>query len=243
MKVKSLIKMVALSLIIANSYLAMAIEQQQFSGINQLTFYNDKFNKEFVGNGFLIKHKSKIYAVTVKHALLEAQTPKMKKVYIKDHIKSWQIHPNKVTGKEVVLGKLINSDKNEAIDMKVLKKDWLVFELESNNSNLVPLELRKLALVKGERLTAYGCSYANQAICIQDKYDGHYISSEANNLRVDMSDLDLSQLRGLSGSPVVDRNGLLVGIVSNVMKSKSGEGFDFAPANLNYLLDVLVNID
>ena len=54
-----------------------------------------------------------------------------------------------------------------------------------------------------------------------------------------MPDLDLTKLRGLSGSPVLDSKGQVVGIVSNVLQSKSGKGFDFAPANLNYLRSVL----
>lgn len=54
-----------------------------------------------------------------------------------------------------------------------------------------------------------------------------------------MANMELSKLTGLSGSPVVDKNRQLVGIVSNVMKSSSGDGFDFAPASTDYLIEVL----
>lgn len=211
----------------------------QYSGINKITFTESKYNKDFVGNGFLIEHLDKLYAVTVKHTLLEARSPKMSNVVLTPHIKDWIIHPNQSPKEYVRLGKLINANQHEAIDMKVLEKDWLVFEVLENKSSLQVLKLRETPLRKGENLSAYGCSYANKATCTQDSYRGEYMQSENNNLRVSMPDLDLTKLRGLSGSPVLDSNGQVVGIVSNVLQSKSGKGFDFAPANLNYLRSVL----
>lgn len=216
-----------------------AFEVTQYSGINRIEFNNNQYDKEFVGNGFLLNHKGKTYALTVKHTLLEAKTPKMQFIDIKDHVKSWQIHPNKKPQHSVQLGKLLNSDANEPIDMKILEKDWLVFEVISNNSNLVPLTLRESDIQKGEQLTAYGCSYANKMTCSQDQYVGHFVSSESNNLRISLPNLELNKLRGLSGSPVLDSKGRLVGIVSNILRSKDGDGFDFAPANLNYLTSIL----
>lgn len=227
------------TLIMLLSASSQAADKQQFSGINKLTFNNDKYSKNFVGNGFLIQHNHQLYAVTVKHALLEAQTPEMKTVSIKDHINSWQVHPNKQPEQTIVLGELINEDLAEAIDMKVLSKDWLVFQVKENNSPLIPLTLRNTPVEKGETLTAYGCSYANKETCVQDEYKGTFVSADHNNLRINMPELDLSKLRGLSGSPVLDNNNQVVGIVSNVLKSTSGEGFDFAPATLNYLISTL----
>jgi len=222
--------------------LLQASDKKQFSGINQLTFFQQKYNKAFVGNGFLLRYKNKIYALTVKHALLEAQTPEMKFVDIETHIKEWRIHPNQKSNHSVLLGKLLNTNAKEKIDMNVLTKDWLVFSVKSNDSNLEPLDIRLLPLNNGETLTAYGCSYSKQKSCLQDEYSGSFISMEENNLRISLPDLDLSQLRGLSGSPVLDVDGKLVGVVSNVLKSKSGDGFDFAPANLDYLMEILNHI-
>lgn len=220
-----------------------AINKPQFSGINQLTFYQSKYNKKFVGNGFLIRYQNKVYAVTVKHSLLEAKTPELKQVAISEHISQWVIHPNQKPESAVILGRLVNADEKEAIDMKVLSKDWLVFEVKSNHSNLQPLTLRQSPLIEGERLTAYGCSYMNKNHCRQDEYAGTYLSRNSDNLRIAMPQLELNKLRRLSGSPVLDKNNQVVGIVSNVLRSKSGEGFDFAPATLNYLYEVLATIN
>ena len=214
-------------------------ETPQYSGVNHLEYGDETPEKTFVGNGFLIEHMQKLYGVTVKHSLLEAKTPDMNSVSIKDHINDWRIHPNLSPNQFVRFGKLLNEDQNELLNMQILEKDWLLFEVKENRSNLEILSLRTSPLQKGEILTAYGCSYSTKESCIQDKYQGTYISSTKTNHRIDMPELDLNGLRGLSGSPVLDENNQVVGIVSNVMKAESGEGFDFAPANLAYLLSEL----
>lgn len=218
------------------------LAKEQFSGINQLSFFDPQYNKEFVGNGFLINYQNKTYAVTVKHALLEAKTPTLTHVDTKEHIKEWRIHPNQSSDKYVKLGRLINSNDQEKIDMAILQKDWLVFDVLENRSSLSVLTLRDTPLEKGEKVTAYGCSYANKSMCTQDIYQGTYLAKEAQNLRIAMPTLELNKLRGLSGSPVLDSQNRVVGIVSNVLKSKSGKGFDFAPASIDYLQQVLSTI-
>lgn len=215
---------------------------EQVSGINQITFHDAQYNKAFAGNGFLIKHQDTVYAVTVKHTLFEARTPDMESVSIDGHISSWQIHPNQSPKQAVVLGRLLNRADDEKLDMAIMQKDWLVFEVKQNTSNLAVLTLRNTPLKSGELLSAYGCSYANAKSCSQDVYRGQFIARESSNLRISMDNLELAQLRGLSGSPVLDENNQVVGIVSNVLPSGSGEGFDFAPANLDYLRQVLATL-
>ncbi len=228
-----------LILVLGYTLVTPLVKATQFSGINRISFHDTNYDKSFVGNAFLIKHNNKLYAVTVKHVFLEAKSPNMNNISIDGHVKEWRVHPNKRPNEYVVLGRLLNADKSEAIDIKVLQKDWLVFEVKENHSNLSILTLRETALTQGEKLKAYGCSYSNQASCQQDIYEGSFLAHEPHNIRVLMPQLDLSKLRGLSGSPVLDIDNKVVGIVSNVMKSKSGEGFDFSPANLNYLHTVL----
>jgi hypothetical protein len=218
---------------------ANATHQQQFSGINQVTFNDAQYNNAFAGNGFLISYKGKSFAVTVKHSLFVATTPKLTSVYLQDELKEWRIHPNKDSNSYVILGKLLNADKNEPIDNKILSKDWLVFEVKSNHSNLAILELRDTPLEVGELLTAYGCTYATQATCAQDEYQAKYIGAEKNNLRMAMTGLGDKRPIGLSGSPVLDKHNKVVGIISNALKSKTGEGLDSAPASLDYLREVL----
>ena len=216
---------------------ANATQQQQFSGINQVTFNNEEYNNAFAGNAFLISFKGKLFAVTVKHALFIAKTPKLTSVYLQDELKEWRIHPNKNSNSYVILGNLLNADKTELIDEKVLFKDWLVFEVKNNNSNLAILELRDTPLEPGELLTAYGCTYANQKTCSLDEYQGNFIEAKGSNLKVTKPYSD--SINGLSGSPVLDKHNKVVGIVSQVLKSTSGEGFDLVPASLTYLREIL----
>ena len=211
----------------------------QFSGINHIQYQDETKEKPFVGNGFLIEYRDKQYALTVKHALLEAKSASMNSVAIEGHISDWRIYPNHSPEQYVKLGGLLNESRKEALDMKVLSKDWLIFEVEENHSNLQILRLRETPIEEGESLSAYGCSYSTKNTCRQDAYPGKYIKSTDTNLRITMPDLDLASLRGLSGSPVLDQQHRLVGIVSNLLPAESGEGFDFAPANLSYLLTEL----
>lgn len=224
------------SLVVPSTY---ANQLPQYSGVNNINFHEPAYNKSFAGNGFLITVADKLYAITVKHTFFEAKTPTMKSIDIENSVKEWRIHPKQTPHEYVLLGKLLNADITEAIDMKVLQKDWLVFEVSENQSSLVPVSIRKKPLIEGEVLTAYGCAYVNQKTCQQDTYKGKFLSYESNNLRISMDNLQMDKLRGLSGSPVLDSKNQLVGIVSNVLKSKSGDGFDFAPANLVYLTEVL----
>jgi hypothetical protein len=213
------------------------VNAQQFSGINQVTFNQAEYNNTFAGNAFLINYKNKVYAVTVKHALMVAKTPSLKSVYLEDELKEWRIHPNKNNHQYITLGKLLNADKNELIDDKILTKDWLVFEVKENKSNLAVLALRDTPLEVGELLTAYGCTYETQETCSQNKYSGTFIEVEYHNIRV--APFEETSIAGLSGSPVLDKQNKLVGIVSTTRESKSGDGFDYTHASLDYLLAVL----
>ena len=183
---KVIVKSTLLSIAVSASLLtgtANATQQQQFSGINQVTFNDTQYNNAFAGNAFLISFKGKLFAVTVKHALMVAKTPSLTSVYLQDELKEWRIHPNKNSNSYVTLGKLLNADKTELIDEKILLKDWLVFEVKNNNSNLAILELRNTPLEPGELLTAYGCTYASQETCSQDEYQGNFIEAEESYLR------------------------------------------------------------
>lgn len=213
--------------------------QQYVSGINNVSFNEDQYNNTFAGNGFLIEHDGKVYAVTVKHSLLEAKTPTMQFVDVKEHVSEWQIHPNGEPDKAILLDELLNTDPNEKIDIGVLQKDWLLFSVKQAHPAFEALKLRKTPVQKGEQLRAIGCSYANKKSCQQDIYEGVFVEYDSNNLRVKLKNMDMSTLRGLSGSPVLDRHDQVVGIVSNVLPSRDGKGVDFAPASLDYLVEVL----
>ena len=235
-------KYLALILVSLNFCQVVESKDLQYSGINKIEFIDESRNKDFVGNGFLLEYKDKQYAVTVKHTLFLIQNESLKTVNLQGQTKIWKIHPMKKPDEYVLLGKLINQDDKELIDGEILNKDWMVFEIEKNNSSLAVLKLRESPLKIGEKVSAFGCSYINKLTCSQDQYSGTFIAYDKNNLRIKIPNLEMEQVRGLSGSPVVDENNQVVGIVSNILDSKDGNGVDFAPASLDYLLKVLSKI-
>ncbi len=210
------------------------------SGINDVKFKESRFDNDFAGNAFLIEHERRVLAVTVKHALLIAKTDSMKTVDLKDHLASWRIHPNGQPEQYIELGPLLNADPAEVLDPSVIERDWLVFEVRSNHSPLQPLKLRPNPVAAGERLYAVGCTYANRDVCNPQRVEqGTFIRYSGRNLMVDLDAFAADKLGGLSGSPVVDADHRLVGIVSNVLPHPSGKGEVFAPASLDYLREVL----
>jgi len=212
-----------------------------FSAANNITFSNTDETKSFVGNGFLISHNGKTYAVTAKHVLLETQESGIKFIDIKDHFKHWRLKPfNSDTG-EVVLGQLLNTNSSEELNFDVLKDDWLLFNVSENNSSLIPLKLASDYPHKNQSLHAYGCSYSNKNQCTQNKYTGHYVKSNGHNLLIElnMPSENMNTLRGLSGAPVLNSNNEVVAIVSNVINDKESNTVYFAPFSINPLLNYL----
>lgn len=212
----------------------------QISAVNQVRFVDSRFDAEsFVGNGFLLNYRSRTYAVTAKHVLLMAKTDAMKTIELDGQLKSWRMQVNGDPSQYIELGRLINTDPKEALDMTVIERDWLVFEVRENRSKLVPLTLSENEkAAPGDVLYAIGCSYARQKKCRQDSYSGRLLAYAPHNLLVQLDDVE-SELGGLSGAPVVDAKQGLVGIVSNFMPNPNGKGDVFAPASLDYLRAVL----
>lgn len=213
------------------------------SGINNVKFHDSRFDKDFAGNAFLIEFQGRQLAVTVKHALLLARTDAMKTVELEGHLARWRVHPNGAPEQYIALGPLLNADPAETLDPSVIERDWLVFDVQANHSPLQPLKLRDTPVQAGERLFAVGCSYAHRDDCAPQRVEaGTFLRYAGGNLLVELDGFDASQLGGLSGSPVIDAEQRLVGIVSNVLPHPDGKGDVFAPANLDYLREVLARL-
>lgn len=213
------------------------------SGINDVKFHESRFDNDFAGNAFLIEHQGRVFAVTAKHVLLLARTDAMTSVDLEGHLASWRVHPNGVPEQYIELGPLLNADHTEVLDPGVIARDWLVFSVKVNHSSLTPLQLRDKPVQAGERLFAVGCSYAYRDDCAPQRVEaGTFLRYTDGNLMVELDGFDLSKLGGLSGSPVIDAEQRLVGIVSNVLPHPDGKGDVFAPASLDYLREVLAQL-
>lgn len=235
---------IALVVALATSVLSLSAAAGEktyplLSGRNAVSFNDPQYDRDYIGMAFVIDHQGRYYGVTAKHVLMVVNHPQIKHVDPRAELKSWTMVAQTQDPKSVEFGELLNADGTEALDMEVLKVDALVFELDDPGP-FTPIKLSKAAPVAGDELHALGCTFATSDDCTQDVYSGHFVASTERNLLVDMGDIELGNLRGLSGGPVLNARGELVGIVSNVMPDANGTA-RFAPANLDYLRSLLPN--
>lgn len=210
------------------------------SGRNAVSFADAQYDSDYIGMGFVVEHRGRYYGVTAKHVLLVVNHPQIKQVDPGAQLSSWQmtaVEPQSA----LEFGALLNADPAEALDMAVLERDALVFAL-TDPGPFTPIKLSAKAPQAGEPLYALGCTFATQDRCSQDVYAGRMLEAAEHNLLLDMAEVDPASLRGLSGGPVVNADGELVGIVSNVLPDAGGTP-RFAPAKLDYLREVLEGLE
>lgn len=218
-----------------------ASQWPQISAVNDAPFQQE----QFAGNGFLLEYKKKLYAVTAKHVFILIKSDKVTSVDIDDDvIKQWTMHPYGNKKRLITLGRLRNADPTEAIDFNIVEKDWLFFDVKQNDSNLKPLHLRTRPLVPGEKVFIAGCPYISAKGCTQNIYPGTFVTTSGQHILLDMGPYDGPPHRftGLSGAPVVDAQGDVVGIVSTEMPNPNGKGTLYAPASVEYALSTLEHL-
>jgi Trypsin len=115
--------------------------------------------------------------------------------------------------------------------------DWVVFTIKRNDAHVKPLEMRKTPLKPGERLYAVGWTNA-QLDGPQRTYEYAYYKTIGR--RILLKELIVpAKAGGLSGAPVIDENGLLVGFVSSgAVDPETGKKF-FSACTVIDLADFL----
>jgi hypothetical protein len=208
------------------------------AGVNDVQF-GTQAEQRFLGSGFVIEHDGHLYGVTAKHVLLMRKEGPPANTDIQSDLDHWQLRDprSKAT---LGFGRLLNGDASEPVDAEVLKHDSLLFEL-TDAGPFKPLHLAKHEPRAGERLHAVGCSYSSEATCAQDVYAGDLVGKQGPNLLIDLGAQPLDTMFGLSGAPVLNEAGELVGIVSNVLPDASGKP-RFAPVDTAYLRTLLKNV-
>jgi len=228
------ILVLTIALLSSHAEAAATPEFPLVSGRNAVSFDDSQFNNDYIGMGFVLDYQGQLYGVTAKHVLLVVNHPQIKHVDPAPVLRSWQMSSPETT---LELGQLLNADATEALDMSVLERDALVFRV-TDPGPFTPIKLSANPPAIGEELFALGCTFASADDCTQDVYAGRLLQTTEHNLLLDLDQVEPGSLRGLSGGPVVNAEGELVGIVSNVMPDADGVA-RFAPANLDYLRSVL----
>ena len=179
--------------------------------INEID-YVDKHHP-IAGCAFLLDTGRDTLAVTAKHVLVYFKSEKMNSVCFNNTLKSWEMYPKNNPGDRVNVDRLINENPDEPIDRIPPDRDWLLFEIKEKSPNIEPLKFRTEPLVAGEKVYIIGWRYTDKN-CPQVIYEGAFVKSDDGSILISTKELADNTMPGLSGAPVVDSKGYLIGLMS-----------------------------
>lgn len=170
---------------------------------------------------FLIRNeKGKVFLATARHLLGAAGgvDPAIKVDQLDKLHGSWRVFPRTKPEKAMVVDRIAlpNLDAND--------RDWLVFNLKPPlaPSPAIPLRLRQKPVAEGESVFMVGCSYADSN-ATQNVYKGRV----TKRFYKDYWRFDIDppvELAGFSGAPILDKDGLVVGVVTVYFKNPKTQG-------------------
>jgi hypothetical protein len=206
--------------------------------VNRIDFVNPKFDQAKFSCGFLLKYGKDTLAITAKHLLKIIKSDTMNTLTFENNIKSWSMYPLGKKSEIVVCDKLLNENKSEQLEAKsTYENDWLVFSIKKNNSKVKPLEIRTSPLAAGEKLYAVGWTRTMED-GPQRVYEFEYYKTIGN--RILLKEVIVPEkFGGLSGAPIVDEKGFVVGIISNSTNDPETEKKYFSPCAITSLVSFL----
>jgi hypothetical protein len=205
---------------------------------NHITFADPQLTQPRFSCGFLLKHGRDTVVVTAKHLLKVIKTKDMKAVALRPSITDWSLFQLPEPARRVETGRLLNENPSEKLEAKATyDEDWLVFALKANHAGVQALEARTTPLRPGEKLYVVGWT-RHQDRGPQRVYEFEYYKTIGNRLLL-KDVLVPEQLGGLSGAPLLDEQGLVVGLVSNGTVDPTTKKKYFSPCALTGLLTFL----
>ncbi|MFC1724742.1 HEAT repeat domain-containing protein [candidate division KSB1 bacterium] len=190
-----------------------AHEWPQITMINNIEYIDKSF--PVAGCSFLLNTGKEVLAVTAKHILIYFKSEKMNSVSFKNTLKVWKMYPKDNPDDVVIIDKLINENPDEPILQAIPPKiDWLLFSIKDRSENIQPLKFRTGELIPDEKIYIIGWRYSDKN-CPQVIYEGNYVKLlDDGSVIISTKDLANNKMPGLSGSPVIDSRGYVIGIMS-----------------------------
>ncbi len=213
-------------------------EWPEITLINSIEFIDGTFAISYPGCSFLLDTGDEILAVTCKHALWTGKNDKITAISLAGQVKNWRMHLKHDTTRYLIVDKLLNEDKAEKISEWNTEKDYLVFTVKENHSEVKPLKMNPEALKKGAKLFKVGWAFKDRE-GPQQIYTANFYKYLGNAMLVQDS-VRVNQA-GTSGSPVINENGELTGIVSSWKYDPASGSWYNAPCSTDYLWEVLYN--
>jgi hypothetical protein len=217
-------------------------EWPQIALTNHVQFKNgDRFihpSFSYAGTGFLVNSGKDTLAATAKHVLWVARNKNSMMVEINDDLKEWTMKRKGDSDDVVIIDRLLNEDSTEVLHASgstILERDWLVFSVKKTSPGIYPLKPRYTPIRHGEKVYVASCAYKDSTCVI---YDGRVLKKIGMDILIQLTTTDLN-LGGYSGSPVIDANGYLIGIISsNSTEGRTGKNVSVA-VSTEYLYKVI----
>lgn len=167
----------------------------------------------YAATGFLLADKNDTFAVTAKHVLWIARNKKSQSVSVNRDLRQWIMKSKGADKDSVIIDDLINEDTTEILEgssSTILERDVLVFSVKSASSGVQPLRPTYSLAKPGETVFIIGHPYSKSR---QTIIEGRVLSQLGMDILIEQFPND--DIGGLSGSPVVDAEGFLIGIFSS----------------------------
>jgi len=186
-----------------------------------------------IANSFLVDTGHDTLGVTCKHIFLVFKHEELLTIDLGENFVRWKAYPKGNEAKYMIFEEMINKNSDEMVDaFNTLKsRDWLLFEVADIPAGFTPLKIRTKPLQKDEIIYCLSWPYKQKkgspSLVKMQMFRNAGPYYYVNTLTEDVDPA------GRSGSPVIDANGYLVGIVSGA------EGKLGVICNVNYIVDFL----
>ena len=216
--------------IIKENWIEKPISQwPDFALTNEICFKDTTFTD--IANSFLINTGYDTLGISCKHLFMVFENQfGLKTIDLGKDFNYWKLYPKNDNEKSVSIKRLINANSKEIIgQFNTLKvRDWILFEIDEPHPEIYPLKIRHTPIKTNEIVYAVGWGIKQKdnskpalikLQCFKNLGDYYYMQTLTKNIKPN----------GRSGSPVIDKNGYLVGIISGAEGNLSVIG------SVNYL--------